>query len=308
MTTAASTAAARSGTALAVLLDGLIDYAGLFPPAALSMPAAVAAYARYVIGTDRAMLGRFVVPAARLADFTAAVDALPHGAPTPRAPWRLSVLAAASEAPALREWSATYGACLMIDTVEAKAGSIDEIAALAGAFGTGVTVYVELPVREDPTSLVAALAAYGLRAKIRTGGVTPDAFPTPPAIVRFLAACARAGVPFKATAGLHHPLRGEYPLTYAADAPRGTMYGYLNLFLAAALLWTGVAEDEVSPLLEEREARAITVEPTRITWRTHQLDTATLTQVRSSFAGSFGSCSFEEPVQELAPLMTAGSR
>ena len=88
MTTAASTAAARSGTALAVLLDGLIDYAGLFPPAALSMPAAVAAYARYVIGTDRAMLGRFVVPAARLADFTAAVDALPHGAPTPRAPWR----------------------------------------------------------------------------------------------------------------------------------------------------------------------------------------------------------------------------
>ncbi len=306
MTTAASTTAA--GTALAVLLDGLIDYAGLFPPAALSMPAAVAAYARYAIGTDRAMLGRFVVPAAHLAEFTAAVDALPHGAPTPRAPWRLSVLAAASEAPALREWSATYGASLMIDTVEAKAGSIDEIAALAGAFGMGVTVYVELPVCEDPASLVAALAAYGLRAKIRTGGVTPDAFPAPTAIVRFLAACVRASVPFKATAGLHHLLRGEYPLTYASDAPRGTMYGYLNLFLAAALLWTGVTQDEVSPLLEERDARAITVEPTRITWRTHQLDTATLTQVRSSFAGSFGSCSFEEPVQELAHLMTARSR
>jgi hypothetical protein len=308
MTTATSGTAAVSGTALAVLLDGLIDYAGLFPPAALPMPEAVAAFARYASGADRAMLGRFVVPAARLAEFTAAVDALPHGAPTPRAPWRLSVLAAASEAPVLHEWSATYGACLTIDTVEAKAGSIDEIAVLAGAFGAGVTVYVELPVREDPTSLVAALAAYGLRAKIRTGGVTLDAFPAPVEVVRFLAACVLAGVPFKATAGLHHPLRGEYPLTYAADAPRGTMYGYLNVFLAAALLWTGVARGEVSPLLEEREARAITVEPTRITWRGHQLDTATLTQVRAAFAGSFGSCSFEEPVQELAPLMTAGSR
>jgi len=308
MTTATSGTAAGSGTALAVLLDGLIDYAGLFPPAALPMPEAVAAFARYASGADRAMLGRFVVPAARLAEFTAAVDALPHGAPTPRAPWRVSVLAEASDAMALRDWSATYGACLLIDTVEAKAGSIDEIAALAGAFGAGVTLYVELPVREDPASLVAALAAYGVRAKIRTGGVTPEAFPSPKEVVRFLAACGRAGVPFKATAGLHHPLRGDYPLTYEVDAPRGTMYGYLNVFLAAAWLWTGVTEDEVSPLLEEREARAIVIEPSRIAWRTHQLDAPTLSRFRATFAGSFGSCSFEEPVQELTSLMTAGSR
>ncbi|MGA0920741.1 MAG: hypothetical protein ACO31W_00300 [Gemmatimonadaceae bacterium] len=308
MTTAASGPAAGPGTALAVLLDGLIDYAGLFPPAALAMPIAVAAYARYAIGPDRATLGRFVVPVARLAEFTAAVDALPHGAPTPRAPWRLSVLASASEAPAVHEWSATYGACLRIETVEAKAGSIDEIAALADAFAAEVTVYVELPVHEDPASLVAALAAYGLRAKIRTGGVTPEAFPTPMEVVRFLAACGRAGVPFKATAGLHHPLRGDYPLTYDAEAPRGTMYGYLNIFLAAALLWVGVTEEEVAPLLEERDAQAIIVDPTRIVWRTYALDAPTLARVRATFAGSFGSCSFEEPVQELTSLMTAGSR
>ena len=308
MTGVASEPATGPGTALAVLLDGLIDYAGLFPPAALAMPAAVAAYARYAIGPDRATLGRFVVPAARLAEFTAAVDALPHGAPTPRAPWRLSVLAAASDAPAVRECSARYGSCLTIDVVEAKADSIDAIATLAGAFGAGVTVYVEVPVHEDPTSLVAALAAYGLRAKIRTGGVTADAIPEPSRVVRFLAACVRAGVPFKATAGLHHPLRGEYPLTYEGDAPRGTMYGYLNVFLAAALLWSGVPEEDVAPLLEERQARAITVEPTRIRWRTHALEASTLARCRATFAGSFGSCSFEEPVRELADLITAGSR
>jgi hypothetical protein len=86
------------------------------------------------------------------------------------------------------------------------------------------------------------------------------------------------------------------------------MYGYLNVFLAAALLWQGMATAEVLPLLEERDAAAIVVEPSRIRWRTHQLDLATLTRFRATFAGSFGSCSFEEPVQELAHLMTAGSR
>jgi hypothetical protein len=312
VTAEASGSVVKAGTALAVLVDGLIDYAGLFPPAALAMPAAVAAYARYAIGPDRAMLGRFVVPAARLVEFTAAVDALPHGAPTPRAPWRLSVLASAADAPSLTEWSATSGGCLAIDTVEAKASTLDEIAALVGVptgvFGSGVTVYVELPVREDPSALIAALAPHGLRAKIRTGGVTPEAFPTPSEVVRFLSACVQAGVPFKATAGLHHPMRGEYALTYEVTAPRGMMYGYLNVFLAAALLWQGKAEAEVLPLLEEREAHAIVIEPSRLRWRAHQLDIETLTRFRATFAGSFGSCAFDEPVQELAHLITAGSR
>jgi len=312
VTAEASGSVVKAGTALAVLVDGLIDYAGLFPPAALAMPAAVAAYARYAIGPDRAMLGRFVVPAARLVEFTAAVDALPHGAPTPRAPWRLSVLASAADVPQLTEWSATSGGCLAIDTVEAKANTLDEIAALVGVptgvFGSGVTVYVELPVREDPSALIAALAAHGLRAKIRTGGVTPEAFPTPSEVVRFLSACVQAGVPFKATAGLHHPMRGEYALTYEVTPPRGMMYGYLNVFLAAALLWQGKAEAEVLPLLEEREAHAIVIEPSRLRWRAHQLDIETLTRFRATFAGSFGSCAFDEPVQELAHLITAGSR
>jgi hypothetical protein len=288
--------------AVATLLEGLVDYAGLFPPAALDMDAAVTHYARYRHATDRAMLGRFVVPAARLAEFVAAVDRLPHGAPTPREPWACAVLAAAAEAPALREVAAHVGECLRLDVVEAKAGDAAGIAALAEAFGPAVTVYVELPASSDPTPLLEVIARHGLRAKLRTGGVTTEAFPTAAEVLRFLEACVTAGVACKATAGLHHPLRGEYQLTYAPDSPRATMHGFLNVFLTAAFLQAGVAAEDVAPLLEERDPTAIHADADGIRWRDWRLTRDALVTCRRTAAVSFGSCSFEEPVHEVATL------
>ena len=228
------------------------------------MAEAVARHATYARGSDRALLGRFVLPTARLDECAAAVDALPPAlAPTGGAPWRLSVLAAVDDAPTLAAFNARERRRLVIDTVETRADAVAAMTAIAAALD-GYTTYVEIPVREDPTPLVAALGAHGLRAKVRTGGVTADAFPSPAEVLRFLDACVRGGVPFKATAGLHHPLRGEYALTYAADAPRGTMYGFLNIFLAAAFLEAGLAPNQVAPLLEERDASAIVVRPESI--------------------------------------------
>jgi hypothetical protein len=163
-------------------------------------------------------------------------------------------------------------------------------------------VYVEIPASEDPAPLVAELAARGLRAKIRTGGVTLDAFPPAAHVLRFLSTCARHGVPLKATAGLHHPLRGEYPLTYAADSARGTMFGFLNVFLAAALLYDGADDAEVTQLLEERDPAALLVDGDAIAWRGHTIGAEGIARARAELAGSFGSCSFEEPVQDLAAL------
>jgi hypothetical protein len=285
-------------TALATLLDGLVDYAGLFPPAAVSMREAVANYAAYRAGASRAMLARFVVPVARLEEFVAAA----HGVPADGDAWPLAVLAGAADAATLDAFDAAYGARWRVDTIEAKAEDLDGIAALAAAYGTRRTVYVELPLRAEPSALVAAVGAAGMRAKIRTGGVAADAFPSPMQVMAFLAACASLGVPFKATAGLHHPLRGEYALTYAADAPRGTMYGFLNVFLAAVLLDAGHAPDVVMPVLEERDASAFRVSEDAIEWRGLRVSLAQIAAARARFAGSFGSCSFTEPVDDLAAL------
>lgn len=292
--------------ALAALLDGLVDYAGLFPPAALSMPDAVGAYARYVAGPDRAKLGRFVVPVARLEELVAAVDALPPAqAPGSNAPWRLSVIAGAADATTLTGFDAAHGGRLVIDTVEAKADTVTDVQRLGAALGRRYFLYVEIPVQQDPALLVAAIKAQDFRAKIRTGGVAAEAFPAAADVLRFLAACVDARVPFKATAGLHHPLRGEFALTYAADSARGTMFGFLNVFLTAVLLHAGAPRADLVSLLEERDPSEVAATDASIRWRGLTVTTAQIAAARATFVGSFGSCSFEEPVRELSTLPLA---
>ena len=291
--------------ALETLLDGLVDYAGLFPPAALPMDAAVRNYAAYRQGAQRHMLARFVLPAARLDEFLHAVSR--HEALTDDGPWPLAVLASPADASTIAAFSATHGARWRVDTIEAKASTQAEVVALAQAF-SGHTVYVEIPVTEDPTLLVQAIGVAHLRAKIRTGGVTEDAFPEPREVLRFLSECVQRQVPFKATAGLHHPLRGEYPLTYAPDAPRGTMYGFLNVFLAATLMHAGHEPSTLLALLEERDTGTIVADANGISWRGLHASAAQVAQARTRFAGSFGSCSFEEPVQDLAALQLLSPR
>lgn len=285
--------------ALASLLDGLVDYAGLFPPAALPMDAAVRNYAAYRAGAHRGMLARFVLPVARLDEFVREASAIDRGGDSD--PWPLSVLAGAGDAATIAAFNRAYGSRWVIDSIEAKATSPEEVEALASAFD-GFIVYVEIPVNDALSSLVQAIAQADVRAKIRTGGVTADAFPAPAEVLRFLAECVQRQVPFKATAGLHHPLRGEYALTYAPDAERGTMYGFLNVFLAATLLHAGHAPATLLDLLEERDAAAIVADASGISWRGLHASAAQVAQARARFAGSFGSCSFEEPVQDLAAL------
>lgn len=286
-------------SALATLLEGLVDYAGLFPPAALPMDAAVRNYAKYRASAERTMLARFVLPVQRLPEFVreaSALDAEPQSVA-----WPLAVLAGADDAATIAAFNRDYRGQWFVDTIEAKASSTDEVQRLAAAY-PGMSVYVEIPLQGALEELITAIGASHLRAKIRTGGVTPELFPVPTDVLRFLEICVRRQVQFKATAGLHHPLRGEYPLTYAPGAARETMFGFLNVFLAAVLLHSGHEPSSLLPLLDERDPAAIASDANGIAWRGFHVSAAQVAQARARFAGSFGSCSFEEPVQDLAAL------
>ncbi len=282
--------------ALRTLLSELIDYAGLFPPAGLSMADAVANYAAHRASADGWALARFVVPVARLDEFETA--ARPH---LDGAPWRLAVLAKATDADTIRAFNARMTGRAHADTVETRATTVEEVRALA-PLASVAAVFVELPVRDDPEPLVAAVAAQGMRAKVRTGGVTVEAFPAADDVARFLLTCARHGVMMKATAGLHHPLRGEYALTYEPHAARGAMFGYLNVFLAASFARRGKTPDTLAQLLDERDIRAFRATDAGVSWRDHTLSTKTLAADRAGFAVSFGSCSFREPLDDLSAL------
>ena len=299
----------RELRAIDALLSGIVDYAGLFPPASESMGAALENYAAYREAADSAALGRFIVPFARLAELEEhALDLFPRGVGPD--PWKLSVLVSADVRAATEEmlrFNARHGGSspaghAVIDVVELKAMDSADIERQRAALPVGFTAYFEIPVGADAASLVRTLASVGARAKIRTGGVTADAFPSSREIVDFMVACHRHAVPFKATAGLHHPVRGRYRLTYDAGSATGLMFGFLNVFMAAALVRSGKSVELARAVLEEADPTAFSFSEDAITWRDVRIDVNQILTLRSQFATSFGSCSFREPVDELAAL------
>jgi len=307
---------------LRTLLTDLVDYAGLFPPASLSMAHAAEAYKRALMSEDEWMLGRFICPVSRLGEFESAAGLLLPGTQATSGyreagagdPWRLSVtLDTGLEAglnkgldaiDAFNQRHASPEAGLaVIDAIEMKVSTGDEIDAALDEIPEDLFPFFEITASQDCRGLIAALAGEPAAAKIRMGGVTAQAFPTPSEVVAFLGACAAADVPFKATAGLHHPIRGPYRLTYEAGSPTCTMYGFLNLFLAAALVRikrvdAGVAE----ALLVEEDAAEFRFADGVVSWRGHGLETGLLAKVREAFALSMGSCSFDEPAADLRTL------
>lgn len=293
----------------AALLNGLIDYAGLFPPAGEDMRTAVDNYSQYLRGPDRAALGRFIVPLARLDEFEdAAADQFPRDKAGNA--WRISVLVAddvRDAASSMSKFNSRYSGRgrrgrATIDVAEMKAATIEEVANQHRDLPRVFTSYFEIPLTVDVPSLVAAIGEVSARAKIRTGGLTPEAFPSPESIIDFMVACRERSVAFKATAGLHHPIRGEYRYTYESDSAKGTMYGFLNVFLAAALVEAGEDESVAIAALEETDPSAFEFHEDYLQWRDKRISAEQLAAVRERSAISFGSCSFTEPIDELAQL------
>ncbi|HKP97171.1 MAG TPA: hypothetical protein VJ385_15585 [Fibrobacteria bacterium] len=290
---------------LQVLMNGLIDYAGLFPPASLDMGAAVRNFAAYRKGPHSAWLGRFVLPASRLGEFANANARLPQPPGSEGMPWRLSVLIRSDlpgdfkNAADFNKVGPSLGQPAIVDTLEMKADRPEAILQALEALPPGIMPYFEIPIQEDPAPLLAAMARAGGRAKIRTGGVTPAQFPAPEVLARFLIACAAAGVPFKATAGLHHPLRALRRLTDAPESPTAVMHGFLNLFLAAAFARDGMDAETLVALLREESPRAFSFRGEGASWRGHKLAGSGLLETRRDFAIAFGSCSFEDPELDL---------
>ena len=290
-------------SAIRTLLHRSIDYAGLFPPSELDMGAALENYIRYIGEPSSWALGRFIVPVSRLAELEDGLSRLPR-LPA-EGPWCFVGLLGTNLEPDLElvdAFNSRQTTRAPIDTVEVKASSESAIGEIIRLVPASLQTYIEIPIDRDPSDLIAAIGHGGRRAKVRTGGVTREAFPRTQDLIRFLRESMRLNVPFKATAGLHHPLRASYPLTYAEDSPRGTMFGFLNLLLAVAFLRSGMKEPEVARVLEEGEPDAFQADDSGITWRNRRLDLKALSDARRLGMISFGSCSFTEPIADLESL------
>lgn len=286
----------------------IVDYAGLFPPASCSMEDAVQNYDSYLRSADRWMLGRFVVAASRLEELGAAVAARDMHV-DPAEPWRLSAVMGAHVPNEMaritafhREWQRRG---VVVDAVEIKVTSVGQVTTLGEQIPHTLQRYFEVPHQGPYGPLVAAIGAIGGFAKVRTGGTTPEAFPAARTVAEFIAAAVEHRVAFKATAGLHHPFGGSYPLTYAHGAPRHAMFGFVNLLLATAALRRGATLAEAAAMLGEQDNGAFRQDIATITWRGEHFTVAELTATRQEYFTAFGSCSFREPVDELGLGATA---
>jgi hypothetical protein len=293
---------------LRTLLSGAIDYAGLFPPEKLDMATSMRNYAGYLSGPRAWALGRFVVPVSRLEEFNFHIGDIESGGKARDV--RLSAVIGHDvegdfeKVGRFNRWHAERDRRLaaVIDAVDVKAAFPDTVMRVSQAAPDSLTVFFEVPVEQDTGELVSAIAHVGGAAKARTGGGSPDMFPPAQRVVRLLGACLEAGVPFKATGGLHYPLRGVRPVSNGADAPKTVMYGFLNLLLCAAFMYDGIGAEEAVGVLTEESADGFFFDDEGVVWRNKRVTIENLAAVRRDFALSFGSASFEEPMDHLGGL------
>jgi hypothetical protein len=275
------------------LLAGFFDYAGLYPPASLSLRSAANNYMDYASGQHAAALGRFIVNADRLEELrTIAVDRLNQ--------FKLSVIA--PDVQSLKGISREISNGMPIDTVEIKCADPGVIKQIAATVPRSLTTYIEIPFDSRGITALDLVSRAGMNAKIRMGGIVAGAFPPVLAVIQMLNALARLHLPFKATAGLHHPIRSNQPLTYDPQSAKATMHGFLNLSCAAAVLYFGGQEGDAEKVLQDEDRTAWKVDEVSLQWRHLKWTQDQLSSLRHEFFMGVGSCSFEEPIHDLEAL------
>ncbi len=314
-------------SALAAFMASLIDYAGLFPPATLAVPAAVAEYAGHRQEPEAWMLGRFIAPAGRLAEIGTAAG--PHLGAGPA--WGFSVLVGArdeaqealrvlaEQADHITRFEADHPGQVRVECLETAIPADGGVSAqdfvpalLSGLRAEGLgrrDIFLEIPSAGGDSEVLAAIAAAvpshtgqedgfsRIGAKLRCGGVTPGAFPSCERIAAVIHECARLDLPLKCTAGLHHPVR------HRAAAPDVMMHGFLNVFGAGLLAWSAQADlDVLVECVTETDPAAFAFTGDTFAWRDHRVDAEAMRRIRSRSLSGFGSCSFNEPRADLQTL------
>ncbi len=298
---------------LHALLTQSIDYAGLFPPCSLDLEPALKNQAEYVRSPDASMLGAFILPVAKFDAAGANLSLFDR-----KHPLRVSALGPKTEnaaafgsalketIDAIRKFSSEHSEQVAIGQLEMLLPADVDLRLLAEARAMigemQLNVFWETPP-DTAESTIDLLAKHDTEKharpfgyKLRTGGVTEDAFPSSAQIATALVFAAQHHVRIKFTAGLHHPIR------QFRDEVKTKMHGFLNVLgagvLAAEHAWD---EGQVLAMLEDENPKSFSFDDTLFAWREWEIATDRI-KARRKFVTSFGSCSFDEPREDLRAL------
>jgi hypothetical protein len=257
------------------LFAGLVDDAAMFPPGNASAAVALAEHLRYRDSWFADLVGPLLVPAKAFVAFVAAHDAA-------GAPEVAIVLIGSTALPSAPRPGLTVAgfetAVSDVPLPEVPAGTTLAAEISPGAAGGRVL------------AAVAELAETGrpVTAKFRTGGTTPDAFPSEDVLGGVIALAVAARAPMKLTAGLHHAIRFTDPTTGFEH------HGFLNVVVAMSRALAGGDRASLTEALAARESGPLVDE-------VRSLSTDDVTAVRRQFT-SFGCCGVEDPINDLVEL------
>ncbi|MGI9528660.1 MAG: hypothetical protein ACR2NG_03040 [Acidimicrobiia bacterium] len=290
---------------------GLIDYAGLFPPASNTMDEAVAEYARLRADDSRWIVGKFLCRASELEQLAAAaVGQMRRG----DAPWDVGVIfdmGPGAAAMVVNDFQTEMSPALSITSVEVKtprpdADAIATTIEAMGALDTDTAVFVEVvkgePMRPQVEAIATNLRSRGRTggAKLRCGGLSPEDFPTVEEIAEFLWTSTNEQLPFKATAGLHQPIRHF-------DEDAGVWrHGFVNLLMASVSCDDGAIKETVEAIVAESDPEEFAVSASAARWQKIRLPGSAIRRSRRNGFIAFGSCDIDEPITALRDLNFLG--
>ncbi|MBP1930558.1 hypothetical protein [Ammoniphilus resinae] len=308
-------------SAIHAFMNQIVDYAGLFPPASLTLEPAIHNYASYLSSQDSWMIGQFILPATRLKELENYLS-LFHS----NFPLHCTVLGKKSE----EKWAYLevlktdleqifsmtdrYGDSLKINTLELPLpaivpdrGLLEIIRVKTGKLRLHTFCEMTLPMDDhweqhlheildqigeyhDPKGLF-----FGF--KLRTGGVTANAFPSPFQVATALISCRDRGIPMKFTAGLHHSIR------MYRDEVATQMHGFVNVFAAGMLACRhNLDVNDTAQILKDENPVHFNFTDDGLTWRDLAISVPDIERLRKTMFRSYGSCSFDEPREDLRAL------
>ncbi len=312
---------------LQLFVSKLIDYAGLFPPASLDLKSAFYNYLSYISGSPYTwMLAKFICPASKLSELDKLIE---NEKITFNSPLSFSVLGSTSvhssefldsinhDVSLISGFKSKYSGKINIDAYETRLP--DDIFSIKGddvLYDTirlaseklgkinskQLPLFLESLPDENLPVLADAISKHNWSGgksayKLRTGGVAAASFPPSEKIAFAIKTCLDREVPMKCTAGLHHPIR------HYNESVKTKMHGFINVFGAGILnVCLNLSEDVMTEILDDEEADNFHFSDNSFGWKDYHVLASRIQEAREEFMISYGSCSFDEPVDDLKSL------
>ncbi len=301
----------------------LIDYAGLFPPASLDLRTSFLNFINYQDSRYNWMLSKFIIPAKRLPDLAAIID---NEKILFTKPVHFSILGGKEVALSkffeslsddinrISEFKAKFGEKVITETYEVSIplellvipdnkSIIEFFTKVSSGFfeklNKNISVFYEAVPNKDLPVIAQSITMFNLMGhftgyKLRTGGVEASAFLPPEKIAHILKICSEHETPMKCTAGLHHPFR------HFDKSVNTKMHGFINVFCAGIFAYNlDLNEYELTRMLLEENPDNFKFSKDSILYENYEVFEEEISDAREKFMISFGSCSFQEPVEDL---------